>query len=52
MLAGGGLHEMPTATITKRTIAAIKLNRVHESWYARPPYAVAEMAIDEDVFEG
>lgn len=30
-----------------RTIIAIKLDQEDESWYNGPPYAVAEMVIDE-----
>lgn len=32
-----------------RTIAAIRLDRDHDpSWYAGPPYAIAEHVFDED----
>jgi hypothetical protein len=37
--------------IGKRTIAAIELSVPNESWYNGPPYAVAELVIDEDDIE-
>ncbi len=37
--------------IGTRTIAAIKLDAPDDSWYNGPPYAVAEMVIDEYDFD-
>ena len=33
--------------IGSRTVVAIKLDAPDPSWYAGPPYAVAELVIDE-----
>ena len=33
--------------IGRRTVVAIKLDAPDQSWYAGPPYAVAELVIDE-----
>jgi hypothetical protein len=35
-----------------RVIVAIKLDKEDDSWYAGPPYAVAEDVFDEYDFEG
>lgn len=38
--------------IGTRTVIAIKLDKEDASWYSGPPYAVAEVVIDEYDLEG
>ncbi|MET0340451.1 MAG: hypothetical protein ABW252_05585 [Polyangiales bacterium] len=33
--------------VGRRTVIAIKLSRADASWYRGPPYAVAEVVLDE-----
>lgn len=43
-----GDHRWRCTDIGTRTVCAIKLDAPDDSWYRGPPYAVAEMCLDEN----